>query len=68
MPHDRVARLVDSYLYRPKREYLLVLSLIKKQGGLSEEEIKSIRSLLPDVHSSAIIRQIVGTTVHAGYR
>lgn len=68
MPQDRVSRLIDSYFYRPLKEYLLLLSSIKRQGGLSEEEIRSIRSRLPYGHSSAIIRQMVGTAVRAGYR
>lgn len=59
MTQDRIARLVHAYFNRPHDEYLFLLNLIKKQGGLSEEEIKSIQSRLPHVHASAIIRQVM---------
>ena len=59
MPQDRIARLVDAYFNRPQKEYLFLLNSIRKQGGLSEEEIKSIQSRVPQVHASAIIRQLL---------
>jgi hypothetical protein len=57
MRENRIRRLVDVYFNRPQKEYLFALNSIKNQGGLSEEEIKFIESLLPHVHASAIIRQ-----------
>ena len=68
MAQDRVERLIDTYFNRPRNEYLTVLSSIKRQGGLREEEIRSIQERLPDVHSSAIIRQVAAVGAQAWLR
>ena len=66
MPQDRISRIVDAYFHRPQREYLFALSLIKRQGGLNEEEIRLIEARLPHVHASAIIRQAALISVVSG--
>jgi hypothetical protein len=63
MPQDRISRLIEAYFNRPQREYLFVLSSIKGQGGLNQDEIESIKARLPHVHASAIIRQMGSITL-----
>jgi len=63
MAHDRVGRLIDYYFNRPQKEYLFLLSSMKRSGDLTPEEISSIHRRIPFVHASAIIRQMTATTV-----
>jgi len=57
MTKDRVTRLVDAYFNRPREEYIFILSSIKREGGLTEDDIKSIESRLPWIHAETIVRQ-----------
>ena len=60
MFNNRIDRLLFAYFERPKKEYARAVACIKAHGGLTNEEIETIRAQAPTVHAEAIIRHLTG--------
>ena len=58
MSNNKVERLLSAYFELPKDEYAKIVESIKASGGLSDEELKTIRSKATVVHAETIIRHL----------
>jgi hypothetical protein len=61
----RVRSLIDAYFGRPRNEYLFLLKLSKRHGGLNDAEVALIKSELSPVHASDILRHALLVTTDA---
>lgn len=58
MMRSGVIELLYAYFNLPVGEYVEVLCQMKKEGGLTSEEVAWLLSQTPAVHENAIIRHL----------
>jgi hypothetical protein len=57
MALERVAKLIKAYYHFPLKEYAEIVSQIRNSGGLTNEEVKAIKTEILEVDSRTVVRQ-----------
>jgi len=55
---SKAEELIHAYLELPHDEYARLVEDLKRRGGLSAEEVRTLKDRLPFIHGETIIRQV----------